>query len=136
MPNSARRKDAAGMPPMMCAVMYPNTRDQGKLRLSANAKVTAGFKWAPLTAPTNIDDRHDHQARCDDLRSQGDRSAALGTDDPGPSRDDDEEECALGFCEKTPPLISRLQEIWCLRSVQHTVLSCRFGLFRVHDFLA
>jgi hypothetical protein len=30
--------------------------------------VTAGFKWAADSAH-EIDDRHDHQARCDDLHT-------------------------------------------------------------------
>ena len=57
-----------------------------------------------------IDDRHDHQARCDYLHTQCYRSSALGTDNPGSGRDDDEEECAPGFCEKATPFMGGVPE--------------------------
>ena len=31
--------------------MYPGTRSHGKLPRAANARVTAGLRWAPLTVP-------------------------------------------------------------------------------------
>ena len=69
-----------------------------------------------------IDDRHDHQSWCDDLHTKGYRSAALGTDNTGAGRDDDEKECAPGFCEKAPPFMGGLQKIGRRGAVQHTLL--------------
>ena len=58
-----------------------------------------------------IDDRHDHQARGNELHTQGYRAAALRTDNPGAGRDDDQEEGALGFCEQASPFMGGFQEI-------------------------
>lgn len=58
-----------------------------------------------------VDDRHDHQARRDDLHAQRNRSAALGTDDIGTGRDDDEKEGTPGLREQAPPLKGGLEEI-------------------------
>jgi hypothetical protein len=51
-PSEPRKIAAATSAPASCAPQYANVRDQGKWRLSAKAKLTAGLKCAPEMCPT------------------------------------------------------------------------------------
>jgi hypothetical protein len=51
-PSEPRSTSAAASAPASCAGQYTATRRHGKCRVSANANVTAGLKWAPEMCPT------------------------------------------------------------------------------------
>src|SRR5215218_4427224 len=53
LPNIAHNTSTARVDPSSSATMYPGTRRQGKSPRRAKPRVTAGFRWAPLTAPMN-----------------------------------------------------------------------------------
>ena len=78
-----------------------------------------------------IDDGHHHDARCDDLHTQGYRAAAPRPYDPCAGSDDDEEERAPGFREKAAPFMSGVQKVGRRRWVQHAPLCCRSRSLRV-----
>ena len=68
-----------------------------------------------------IDDGHHHYARCNDLHAQSYRAAAPRSYDPGACSDDDEEERAPGFREKTAPFMSGVQKVGRRRWVEHAL---------------
>src|SRR5262245_207666 len=51
LPSIPQRNKQAIVAPTSCKRTYPGTRLHGKSRRAAKASVTAGFKWAPDTAP-------------------------------------------------------------------------------------
>src|SRR5512132_2063302 len=53
LPNIAQSNSTAKVEPSSSAMMYPGTRRHGKSPRRAKPRVTAGFRWAPLTAPMN-----------------------------------------------------------------------------------
>ena len=126
LPNITRKNSAATIAPTNCVMTYPGTRHHGKLRLRANANVTAGFKCASAYRAHEIDDCHDHETRRHDDHVQSHFAITLCGDNVRPSGDNDEQECAPAFRKHASPFAGGIEELMFRPVMGLVTTGCRF----------
>src|SRR5829696_169359 len=113
LPNIAHSNSTARVEPSSSAMMYPGTRRHGKSPRRAKPRVTAGLRWAPLTAPMNRMIAMTMRPGAVTLAPPSDGAVAHGVDHATARAHQDQEERPEHLCEQPAPFVPRVIEVAC-----------------------